>query len=159
MNTFHTSRRIVAMLALLCGSIPASQAAGPRAAYVEQVLPGRPYKASMSVSSAVLARSEDTVFLGGTGAIGLTSITITNPDNRQKSVTVFEPAPGGLRECGTPVSAVPSSFVVMVPPSSTVHLTYPSPLVFNTVNGHTCFGMQVNELAGPVQVLLNGFTQ
>jgi len=159
MNTVDTTRRIVATLALLCGSVPASQAATIRAAYVEQVLPSKPYKASMSVSSAVLSRSEDALFIGGDGAIGVTSITITNPDARQKSVTVFEPAANGLRQCGTPVSAVPSSFVVMLPPSSTVHLAFPTPLVFNAVYGHTCFGMQVSELAGPVQVLLNGFTQ
>ncbi len=156
----HAGGCIASTLSLLCGLITPTVEAAGKSVSVEQALPTKPYKASMEVFSSILpgVRAEDLIFAGGDGAIGITSITVTNKDNRQKSITVSEPAAGGLRACGTPVWTAPSSFVVMVAPLATVQLTFPSPLVFSAVNGHTCFGLQVNELANSVQVLLTGFS-
>lgn len=144
----------------LLGASTLASAAGIRPVYVEQVMPARPYKASMTVAAASLpnVRTDDLVFVGGEGAIGITSIVITNPDPRDKSVTIVEPV-AGLRGGGTPVASAPSKLVVMVAALATVQLSFPTPLVFSATGGSTCFGMQVNEFAGPVQVLLSGSGQ
>ena len=44
------------------------------------------------------------------------------------------------------------------PATSTVHLTFPSPLVFSATNDYTCFGLHINEFANGVGVLLTGFS-
>jgi hypothetical protein len=50
------------------------------------------------------------------------------------------------------------SFNFLVEPRGTVHLTYPSPLVFPSISGHTCIAGQVRtaNTAG-IDVLVNGF--
>ena len=152
--------RVAAAAVALVAAGPGVAAAGVRAVSVEEVLPAKPYKAAMEVFAPSVpgVHADDLIFVGGDGAIGITSITVTNKNNFLKSITVFEPPAGAGRGCGAPVWATPNSFVVMLPASSTVHLAFPSPLVFNAVNGHTCFGLQVNEFTSSVQVMLNGFS-
>lgn len=47
---------------------------------------------------------------------------------------------------------------VYVQPLSTLHLTFPSPLVFNPVNGLTCIAAEVTTLlhGGSVEIDING---
>lgn len=156
----HYGTLVVAvMLGLTFSAAPTAVAAAVKGAYVEAILPSKPYKISVDALSPSVpgVQADELVFAAGDGAVGITSITVTNNDSFAKSLTVSEPPSGSGHACGTPVSTTASSFVIRVPGTSTVHLAFPSPLVFSAVNGHTCFGLHINEFAAGVQVLLTGF--
>ena len=138
--------------ALLLGSALPT-AAAPRGAYVEAILPSKPFK------FAVVARQNlfQDVLVAGDGAFGVTSITVTNTENYAKTLSVSEPGRFVGHDCGAPISTASNDLVVAVPALSTVHLAFPSPLVFSATNGHTCFRIYIYENSS-MNVLLNGFS-
>lgn len=143
--------RVAALLVGLVLGPALPVAAAVKAAYVEAVLPSKPFKLTVTARSHLY---ED-VFVAGDGAFGITSITATNATNFVMMLSVVEPSPAAGHGCGTPVSTTNSALYVTVPARSTVHLTFPSPLVFSAVNGHTCFRISTDENS-IMQVLLNG---
>ena len=150
------SRRNGVGAALLFGLFLGSAlpvAAAPRGAYVEAILPSKPFKL------AVIARQNlfQDVLVAGDGAFGVTSITVTNSENYAKTLSVSEPGQFVGHDCGAPISTAYSELIVAVPALSTVQLVFPSPLVFSAVNGHTCFRLYIYENS-TVNVLLNGFS-
>lgn len=140
--------------ALTCGLVLGSALpamAAVKAAYVETVLPSKPFKLTVNARHLLY---ED-VFILGDGAFGITSITATNQENVPRTLVIYEPSAAIGRGCGTPTSTTYSNLPVVIPAMSTVQLTFPGPLVFSAVNGRTCARIYLNENT-LIQVLLNG---
>jgi hypothetical protein len=122
-------------LAVLCALPMGAQAAGSvKAANVETAIPSRPYYGALTLTDVAKATGP-----GKTAAVlGISSITIHNQDVSPQQVNIFTPLfinPG----CSQPIMDHADPVIsVTVPAKSTLHLPFPSPLVFNPVNGVTC---------------------
>jgi hypothetical protein len=143
---------IAGAAALLCSSSSALAAGSIKAAYVEQVIPSKTWYGSMSVLNATNSMGP------GTGILGITSITLTNFDSSPQQVFIFAPiyASGG---CGSPIiGGSDPRMQVYVQPNSTLHLTYPTPLVMNPISGNTCIAAEVTTQlhGGSVEIDVNG---
>jgi len=123
-----------------------------RATFVELVLPSQPF---YGVMSGFTQQSFYKLTGPDTGTLGITNITITNNDSVANSVFIFAPilASGG---CGSsaPIGGSFPNLYVYVEPASTKTITYPTPLVFGNLEGHTCVAAQAY---GNVDVYVNGF--
>ena len=148
---------IAGAMALAGIGAPAHAAGGIKAAYVEQVIPGKTWSGSMSVLN-----STNSMGPGSNGGIlGITSITLTNFDTSPQQVFLFVPifASGG---CGTGgsniVGGTTPQMTVYVQPQSTLHLTYPTPLVIGPYQNVTCVAAEVTTLlhGGSVEIDING---
>ncbi len=145
----HWMTMVGALLATLTCS-PQAQAAG-RAAQVELTQPSRPFNDSVNGSANYV-----TLGPGSTGVLGVSSITLTNLGSTLRSVFIFAPVFSSGFACGSTTVSGGSSprFYVVVPPAQTVHLTYPTPLVYPSITGQSCiaFGGAQN-----VDITVNGF--
>lgn len=132
----------------LLGTASSSRAAGVvRAALVELVFPSKPI-------SELLANG--TVASGSaTGVLGVTSLTLSNDNPTRTTVIIFATSVVGPT-CDSPeVSGTRRVLAfVPVPAESTMHLTYPSPLVVTPTNGFSCITM--NRKLG-ITAMFNGF--
>jgi len=142
--------------ATLFGSSRSAFAAGAlKAAYVEEVIPAKTYSAQMSVLNASKSLGP------GIGIFGITSLTLTNFDTSPQQVFIFVPifSGGGCGSGGAQIiGGTGPQMTVYVQPRSTLHLTYPTPLVVNPVAGITCIAAEVTTLlnGGSVQINVNG---
>ncbi len=142
-------------IALLVGSMacaPAQAAGGIKAAYVEPVIP------SHTFSGRITAFNTPVSIGPGTGVLGVSSLTLTNFDSGPQQVFLFAPV-FGSGSCGSPViGGSDPTMQVIVQGYSTLHLTFPSPLVFNPVNGVTCVAVEVTTIlhGGSVELDVNG---
>jgi hypothetical protein len=124
-----------------------------RAAFVEVVIPSQPFFGHMNTyfDSFLASTGPDT------GVLGITNITVTNNEFDKKQVVIFAPLFSG-GGCGSkPTSAAPAPsplLTINVDAFSTQTITYPTPLVFGGVQGHTCVGVQA---AGNAEITVNGF--
>ena len=139
------------LAALTLAALPlASSVAAPKAALVESVLPSRPFNSSANGSANYV-----TIGPGAGGTLGVSSITFTNLGSAQRSIFVFGPVFADGQVCGSTsvVGGAAPRFYVIVPASQTVHLTYPTPLVYGGVSGQSCiaFGGAAN-----VDITING---
>jgi hypothetical protein len=144
---------IAGAAALLCSSSSALAAGSIKAAYVEQVIPSRTWYGSMSVLNSINSMGP------GTGILGITSITLTNFDSSAQQVFIFAPIYAGGGLCGSPIiGGSDPRMQVYVQPNSTLHLTYPTPLVMNPISGNTCIAAEVTTQlhAGSVEIDVNG---
>jgi hypothetical protein len=97
----------------------------------------------------------------GTGILGITSLTLTNFDTQPQQVFIFVPIFSG-GGCGTGgsniVGGTEPQMTVYVAPQSTLHLTYPTPMVINPFAGITCIAAEVTTLlhGGSVEIDVNG---
>ena len=154
-RTSFASRAAALLAVALTVASPAgtAQAAGTiKAAYVETAIPSRTYFGHMSVLNAVTSTGP------GTGVLGVTSLTLTNFDSTAQQVFIFTPLFAGST-CSSPVVGGGNpQMTVYVPPQATLHLTFPTPLVFNPVDGLTCIGAEVTTLlhGGSVHIEVNG---
>ena len=148
---------IAGAMALAGIGVPAHAAGSIKAAYVEQVIPGKTWSGSMSVLN-----STNSMGPGSNGGIlGITSITLTNFDTSPQQVFLFVPifASGG---CGTGgsniVGGTTPQMTVYVQPQSTLHLTYPTPLVIGPYQNVTCLAAEVTTQlhGGSVEIDVNG---
>jgi hypothetical protein len=146
----------VAGIAALAGGIAPAYAAGSiKAAYVEEVIPSRTYSGRMSVLNTTNSMGP------GTGIFGVTSLTLTNFDTSPQQVFIFVPIFSG-GGCGTGgsniIGGTAPQMTVYVPAQSTLHLTYPTPLVVNPYAGITCIAAEVTTLlhGGSVEIDVNG---
>ncbi|MBL8307937.1 MAG: hypothetical protein JNM33_14685 [Rubrivivax sp.] len=141
-------------LAALCVSTailaPAAQAQS-RAALVELAQPSRPFNDSANGSASYV-----TVGPGAVGKLGVTAITLSNLGTTARTIFVFAPVMQNGFSCGSTnvIGGSQPRFYVVVPASQTVHLTYPTPMVFPGVGGQSCvaFGSAAN-----VDITVNGF--
>jgi len=141
-----------AFLALALAAIVAAPkvSAAIRATFVEVVVPSNPYYAVMDLSPQNYRQSVGP----DTGTLGVTNITVTNRDSILNVVFILTPlfAKGG---CGTAITRGSSpNLSIYVAPQSTQTVTYPTPLVFGGIQGHTCIAAQSS---GNVEVDVNGF--
>jgi len=159
-------RRIAAApalgLVLACGLTlagPAHAAGAIRAAYVEAVIPSKPFSALLIASPTL------TPFVGPTlGVLGVTSVTLSNSTARPSGVTLNVVAvPDGM-DCE---SANFSQGVILfrvaahVPPSQTLQLIYPSPWVIGAGLGvpagrHVCLAADILDSVGAITVHVSG---
>jgi hypothetical protein len=128
-------------------------AAAIRAAFVEVVIPSKPFYDSMSVVNTPVSVGPDV------GTLGVSNISLTNFDSSPQQVFVFAPviSSGG---CGNPISGGSTpQMTVYVQPQQTLVIPYPSPLVFAGVGGHTCVAAEVTTTlhGGSVEVDVTGF--
>ena len=111
-----------------------------KAAYVQLVLPDRPW-----TDVAGLGSSPGTAITGpGTGTLGVTSVTISNSDPNPQRVFLFSPtfAGGASGPCATATQVGVVGFYLTVPGNATLHLPYPSPMVFSAAAGSSpCLGI------------------
>lgn len=141
--------------ALACAALvalPLSPAlAATKAALVEPAQPSRPYNNSVNGSSSYVTTGPGTA-----GVLGITAITLTNLGSANRAVFVFAPVLADGQVCGSTnvIGGGYPRFYVQVPAGQTVHLTYPSPLVYSGVGGQSCiaFGGAAN-----VDITVNGF--
>lgn len=148
-------------LALACAAAtavctgPASAAGSLKAAYVEEVIPAHTYTGHMTLLNATNSIGP------GTGILGISSITLTNFDNTAQQVFIFIPIYSGAG-CGaggsTIIGGTTPQMTFYVQPYSTLHLTYPTPLVINPYAGNTCIAAEVTTLlhGGSVTMDVNG---
>lgn len=148
----------VAGLAGLCGSAAPAFAAGTlKAAYVEEVIPAHTFTGRMQVLNATSSVGP------GTGVFGVTSLTLTNFDASPQQVFIFVPIFSG-GGCGSGsggsniVGGTTPQMTVYVAAQSTLHLTYPTPLVINPYLNITCLAAEVTTLlhGGSVEIDVNG---
>ena len=137
------------------GGAPAFAAGGIKAAYVEQVIPSHTWSGRMQVLNSTKSIGP------GTGILGVTSITLTNFDAQPQQVFIFVPIFSG-GGCGTGgsniVGGTEPQMTVYVQPQQTLHLAYPTPLVFNPFQNITCVAAEVTTLlhGGSVEIDVNG---
>jgi hypothetical protein len=121
-----------------------------RATFVEVVIPSNPFFDRLALSPQNFLMSTGP----NTGALGITNITITNLDSTRNIVFILTPLFSG-GGCGSTITGGANPFVtIYVDAFSTQTITYPTPLVFGGIQGHTCVAVQSN---GNVEVALNGF--
>ena len=156
----HTPRAALAGLAVaalagIAAPAPALAAGGIKAAHVEQVIPAKTYTGRMQVLNAAKSMGP------GTGIFGITSLTLTNFDTQPQQVFLFVPifSGGGCGSGGSNiVGGTEPQMTVYVAPQSTLHLTYPTPMVINPFNNITCIAAEVTTLlhGGSVEIDVNG---
>ena len=143
----------------IIGAVTAPKiSAAIKAAYVELVVPDKAFTQDVEFGSL----NGGVVVGPGTGTLGVTSLTVTNYDATLQDVFVFVPqlslnTPG---TCNGFLSGVAGpSFHILVQPYSTIHIAYPSPLVYTPgVGGGTCIGLQGDSpRSGNLNVTINGF--
>ena len=123
--------------------------------YVEEVIPAHTFSGRMQVLNATRSMGP------GTGIFGVTSLTLTNFDAQPQQVFIFVPIFSG-GGCGTGgsniVGGTEPQMTVYVQPQQTLHLGYPTPLVFSPFNGITCLAAEVTTLlhGGSVEIDVNG---
>lgn len=130
---------------------PSAQAAGPiRPVYVEPVLPSRPFRAILF--SPMRADGPDA------GVLGITSLTVDS-DGMESFVSVYATQVVGPT-CRSAVLEDGNRllFFSRVPNKTTLHATFPSPLVVEPIpgaaSGLTCIRFVSNALSS---VMVNGF--
>ena len=138
-------------MALLAGALHAPAALAARAALVEDVMPSRPFNASANGTAGYVS-----IGPGASGTLAVSAITLTNMTATAHTVFVFAPYFSDGSVCGSTSVIGGSSprFYVIVPASQTVHLTYPSPVVYNPVSGQSCVAFGG---APGVDITVNGF--
>jgi hypothetical protein len=99
----------------------------------------------------------------GSGMLAITSITLSNVGPVTNSITIYSQTVGFglLGACtGQRQGSGQPSLSVLVPPSQTLHLAFPSPLVFKQNGADTCIGvLQTNSSGVNTEVDFNGFVQ
>lgn len=112
---------------------------------------------------ATLTAAQGRRFVGDLlGTVGLTSITLSNFDAAPQAVEISNPVLDAAGTCqGTVTGGTLPQFQILVGARQTVHLNYPTPLVFRRVNEASCVGLSMASTltGGSVQVSVNGFVQ
>lgn len=137
-----------------------AQAAGAiKAAFVEAVIPSKPFSALLNASPGV------TAFAGpSTGVLGVTSLTLSNNTSTPSGVTLSVVAvPDGI-DCE---NANLSQGIILfraaahVPPLQTLQLIYPSPWVIGAglsvpAGRHVCLAAEVLNAVSAITVHVSG---
>jgi len=117
------------------------------------VLPSAPFTDSVSL----LDNDAGTVSIPQT-QMGVTSMTVTNFDTIPHQVRVFRPLVSGT-DCDPAdiIGGAAPSFNVLVGARSTLHLPFPTAMVFSRIGAVTCLATQVmTAQTSAVEVVFNG---
>jgi len=140
---------------LLCAALSARTLTpalvATKGALVESVLPSRPHNNSANGSDSYVSLGP-----GASGTLGGGSITLTNMGGTDRMIFVFAPIFAGGQVCGSSnvIGGSLPRFYVKVPAGQTVHLIYPTPLVYTQISGQSCMAFGG---AGGVDITVNGF--
>jgi hypothetical protein len=135
-----------------------SAAAPIKATLTEVVQPSHPYFARLYVpensTTADLAVGPDV------GTLGVTSIVFTNLTTTFQRVVIFQPLmSANAADCGGPIQSFGPpgsiSMIVNLAPNETTSLPFPTPLVFNPINGFSCIAIE--GAYGAVAAYVTGF--
>jgi hypothetical protein len=123
---------------------------------VETVAPSQPFQAQLNTFGG---QAGPTFSVGpAQGTLAVTSLILTNLNSVVERVQIFQPsnpdACGLNAQIGGPGSI---HMDLLVQPQQTLSLPFPSPLVFNPINGHSCIGISGGQVAGIVIVQVTGF--
>jgi hypothetical protein len=127
-----------------------------KAAFVEIAIPSNPFYDSMSVTNTSRSVGPDS------GTLGVTNLTLTNFDSTSQQLFIFAPvfSTGGCGGAGADIiGGGGPQMQVYLQPQQTLTISYPSPLTFRGVSGHTCVAAEVTTTlhGGAVEVDVNGF--
>ncbi len=128
----------------------------PAAAADEPALPTRPFFAQMN-----LGPGQKKAVGPGAKTLGVTSLTITNFNNSVQQLFIFAPVVGGTA-CSAAISGGGNpSMHLILEPSRTIDLVFPTALVFAPINGVSCIAGEVTTVqsGGHVEIDVNGFVQ
>jgi hypothetical protein len=141
---------------LVGGSGSALAAGGIKAAYVEQVIPAKTFSSTIRLSNVATYKTVGP----SAGIYGITSITLTNFDSSLQTLQIFVPvfASGGCGISGSSIPKYDQQMTVYLQPHSTLHLSFPTPLVVNPQAGVSCVGATTQgDLHGEdIEVVFNG---
>jgi len=134
--------------------VPSAFAAGGvKAAYVEAVMPSKPFSANVPSGNLGAGPS--------TGVLGITSLTAYNAENTRHTLYIFVTEVVGPT-CNSPAISTAGKRLltyIVIPAQSQVHLTFPSPLVVEPIsgaaNGLTCI---TRTALNTLDLMVNGFT-
>jgi hypothetical protein len=107
-----------------------------KAAFVEVVMPSKPFFAFLNSSSLIPQGAGP-----GEGTLGVTNITVSNSGSEANGVQIFQPV---TDNCSNPTTRNIEGgplFLVSVQPQQTVTLPFPTPLVFAQTGGRSCIAV------------------
>lgn len=126
---------------------------------VGTLLPARPFAATVFIPGGGDFRR---VVGPLTGTLGLGAVTITNFDDVdvQVEIQAVLVTPGTTCETSTVTGGSIPNVMAIVEAHKTLHLTYPTPLTFQPLDGNTCVGLSVNSIhTNNVMFAVNGSVQ
>ncbi|MBL0150961.1 MAG: hypothetical protein IPP87_20745 [Ideonella sp.] len=150
----------LAAASVLMPTAPAQAAGAIRAAYVETVLPGRPFSAVFQPNAGAVSTGP------GSGALGVTSLSITSFGTTQAATMVLKvmSLPDGVNcgGAGTVLTEQQQRVLLRIAPNQTLHLIYPSPWVIGAgmavpAGQHLCLAGEQLGGDGPIYIHVNGF--
>jgi hypothetical protein len=133
-----------------------SVAAHPvRAAADSPAFPSNPFFAAMTITSG-----QKKAVGPDAGTLGVTSLTISNFNNSTQQLFIFAPVIKGTNCNGTISGGGSPTLHLLLEPNKTVHLTFPTPLVFAKIGSVSCIAAEVTTVqAASVIIEVNGFSQ
>jgi len=145
---------------LFVGSLPISKASAQTSikakSQVEIVAPSQPFQASLNTFGG---QAGPTFSVGpDQGTLNVTSLILTNLDNVAERVQIFQPS--NADACGLNAQFGGAGTIhmdLLIPPSTSLSLPFPTPLVFNSNTSHSCIGMSGGTVPGIVGVQVTGF--
>jgi len=129
----------------------------PAANAVQQAIPTGPFFGDESLLATEDAKA---VGIPGGNALAVTAITLTNFDSATLAVSVHNAVVDG-GACDATVTGGAEPFLrLQVPPHETLHLSFPTPVVFrptSTTPDLTCIAIDPSEPHGFVSAAITGF--
>lgn len=157
--SLKTAGSLLGMLFLV--GLPISQASAQKAKkkdprQVEVVAPNQPFQATLNTFGG---QAGPTFSVGPTeGTLSVTSLILTNLNNVVERVQIFQPT--NADACGINARIGGAGTIhmdLLLQPSQTLSLPFPTPLVFNGNPAHSCIGMSGGAVPGIVVVQVTGF--
>jgi hypothetical protein len=124
-----------------------------KAAFVEVVMPSKPFFAFLVSSSSAIPQGAGP----GEGTLGVTNITVSNSGSEVNGVQIFQPV---TDNCSNPTTRNIEGgplFLVFVQPQQTVTLPFPTPLVFAQTGGRSCIAVAATISSSNMLVSVTGF--
>jgi len=123
---------------------------------VEIVAPSQPFSATLNTFGGTAG---PTFSVGpAQGTLSVSSLILTNLDNVPERIQIFQAANPDACGLNAQIGGQGSIHMdLLVPPSQSISLPFPTPLVFSSTNGHSCIGMSGGTVPGIVVVQVTGF--
>jgi hypothetical protein len=123
---------------------------------VEIAVPSQPFQATLNTFGG---QAGPTFSVGpDQGTLSVTSLILTNLNNVVERVQIFQPS--NADACGLDARIGGAGTIhmdLLIQPSQTLSLPFPTPLVFDSNATHSCIGMSGGSVPGIVVVQVTGF--